>query len=81
MIALIKLLAQAKKLNASCRNVMSREDLQKFIKDTIIKYKETIFSVDAPVSTECLNELQKQQIISEIMYRKKLLEDTVRNLI
>ena len=57
---------------------MSTEDLQKAIKGTIIKYKEIIFGVDTPVCTECLNELRKQQVINEVLYRKKLLGDTVR---
>ena len=57
---------------------MSTEDLQKAIKGTIIKYKEIIFGVDTPVCAECLNELRKQQVINEVLYRKKLLGDTVR---
>ena len=36
---LSKLLQDAKVLNIRCRNLMSKEHLQKSIKDTIIKYK------------------------------------------
>lgn len=35
---------------------MSGEDLQKVIKDTIVKYKENVFGVDSPKYTDCLNE-------------------------
>ena len=45
MITLTKLLTQVKELNFPRRNVMSREDLQKSIKDTITKYKEIIFGL------------------------------------
>ena len=51
---------------------MSREDLQKAIKDTIIKYKEIIFGVDTPICTKCINQLRNQQTINEIVYRKIL---------
>lgn len=68
---LAKLLAQAKELNVQSQ--------KKDIKCTIIKYKEVIFGVDTPIYTECLNRLQKQQVIDEIVYRKKI-EITVRYL-
>ena len=66
MITLKKLLSQAKYLNASQRNVISQEDLQKAINDTIMKYNEIIFGVDTPICIESLNEIQNQQIINEI---------------
>lgn len=53
---------------------------KKAIKDTIIEYKDIIFGVDSAISTESLNELRKQQVKNETVYRKKLLEDTVRKL-
>ena len=37
-------------------------DLQKAIKDTIIKYKEINFGIDSPICLECSNEPQKQQL-------------------
>ena len=53
---------------------------KKAIKDIIIEYKDIIFGVDSAISTESLNELRKQQVNNETVYRKKLLEDTVRKL-
>ena len=41
-----KFLTKVKELNFPRRNVMSREDLQKSIKDTITNYKEIIFGLD-----------------------------------
>ena len=55
MSILSKLLQEAKDLNIPSRNLMSRVDLQKAIKDTFIKYKETIFGKDSPICTKCLN--------------------------
>ena len=51
---------------------MSR-DLQKVIKDTIIKYKEIIFGADSPIYIyiEYLNKLRKQQALEEKVYGKK----------
>ena len=46
---------------------MSRENLQKAIKDTIIKYKEIIFGVDSPICIECLNEIRKEQVVDKRM--------------
>ena len=80
MIVLKRLLTQTIELNVSCRNVMSRQDLQKVIKDAIIKYKKIIFGVDNPICIECLSELLKLQVIDKIVYRKKLLEDTLMKL-
>ena len=59
---------------------MSKVNLQEAIKGTIIKCKKILLVVGIPVCTECLNELCKQQVIDEIVYRKKLLEDKVRKL-
>lgn len=49
---------------------MSKDDLQKAIKDTITKYKEII------VGVECLNERQNQHVIQEVSFMK----DTVMKL-
>ena len=38
------------------------------------------FGVDTPVCTKWLNELRKQHVINELVYRKKLLENTIRKL-
>ena len=43
----------------------TKQELEKAIKDTIIKYKEIIFGVDSPISIKCLDELRKQQVINE----------------
>lgn len=55
------LLQEAKELNKTRWNLMGR-DLQKAIKDTIIKYKEINFGIDSPICLECSNEPQKQQL-------------------
>ena len=59
---------------------MSKEDLQKAIKDTIIKYKEIIFNAESTICTKSLNELRKQQLIDERVYNQKLMKDTMRKL-
>ena len=59
---------------------MTKDDLQETIKETIMKYKKIISGADTPVWTECLNELQKQQVFDEVVYRKKLLEITASML-
>ena len=74
---MLNLLLKAKELNIPRQNLTSREDLQKSSKDTIVKYKEITFGVDSVICIEWLNKLQKQQIIDEIVHRRKLMEDTV----
>ena len=59
---------------------MSREDLKRVIKDTIIKYKKITFGVDSPISIKCLDELRKQQVIDKKAYDQKLMDDAVRKL-
>ena len=59
---------------------MGREHLQKAIKCSILKHKEIIFGVNSAICLECRNQFQKQQVIDEIVFRKKLMEDTVRKL-
>ena len=75
-----KLLQEEKKLNIPRLNLIYKDDLEKTIKDTIIKYKEIIFCVDSPIFIECLSELRKQQVIDEIVYQEIFMEDTVRKL-
>ena len=59
MNTLTNFLPQVKDLNNPRWNLNSRKDLQKSIKDTIVKYEEIIFIVDTPISIKFLNELQK----------------------
>ena len=58
----------------------TREELEESIKDTITKYKDTIFGSDTPICMACLDELRKQQVIDLKIYDQKLMEDTVRKL-
>ena len=46
---------------------MSKEELEKAIKDTFIKYKEIISGLDSPICIKCLDELRKQQVIDKKM--------------
>ena len=57
-----------------------KEELEEAIKDTITKYKEIIFGSGTPTCMACLEELQKQQIIDQKVYDRKLMEDTIRTL-
>ena len=56
MATLTKLLVQVNELNVPRRNIMSRKDLQKVIKDTVINDKEIVFGADNTICTECLHE-------------------------
>ena len=70
------MLEKAKELNIPRQNCMkSEEELEKAIKDTVIKYKEIIFGKDSPNCMECLDELRKQHVIYQ-----KLMDDTIRKL-
>ena len=60
-MTLTKLLAQARKLNVPCRNVITRDDLQKAIRDIIMEYKEIIFGVDPPICRDFLNGLKSSK--------------------
>ena len=55
MSALSKLLQKAEELNIPCQNLISREDFERPVKDTIIRNNN-------PICTKYLNELKKQQI-------------------
>ena len=73
-----KLRERAKELNIPCRHKMSREELEKAIKDTTLKYKELIFTSDV-VCKDCLNELRKQDMVDKYQHAKKLMEQTIRD--
>ena len=63
------------------RNCMkTQEELEKVIKDTIIKYQEIIFGADSPICMKCLDEIRKQQVIDKRVYDQSLMDDTVRKL-
>ena len=73
-----KLLKESKELNIPRRNLVSKDKLEKAIKDTIIRYKDIIFDVDSPMCIKCLYELLKGQVIDEKVYDLKLMNDPVR---
>ena len=57
------LLEKAKELNIPRRNCMKKlEELEKAIKGTITRYKESIFGADSPICIKFLDELRKQQV-------------------
>ena len=59
------MLQEAKELNIPRRNcVKTKQELEKAIKDTIIRYKEIVFGADSPICMKCLDELRKQQVIN-----------------
>ena len=55
MTTLSKLLQQANELNIPHWNLMTKEDLQKAIKEIIVKYKEIVLGVNGPICMECLD--------------------------
>ena len=73
------LLELAKKLNISRRNcIITKEELEEAIKDTITRYKDIVFGSDTPSCMACLEEVQRQQVIDQHVYDQKLMEDTMR---
>ena len=58
----------------------TKQELEKPIKDIILKYKDIIFGVDSLACVTCLVELRKQQVIDEEVYDQKLIGDAVRKL-
>ena len=73
------LVKKAKDLNIPRQKCMkTKEELEKAIKDTIIKYKEIIFGADSPICMKCLDELQREHVIDKKEYEQKLIDDTVR---
>ena len=61
----MKLLPEGKDLNIPQWNLLSKEDVQKATKGTIIKYKEIIIGVNCPICIRCMDELKKQQVIDD----------------
>ena len=60
--------------------MITKEELEEAIKDTITGCKKIIFGSDNPACMVCLDELRKQQIIDQKIYDQNLMEDTVRKL-
>ena len=58
----------------------TKQELEKAIKDTIIRYKEIIFGADNSICKKCLDELWKQQVINEKVYDQKLMDDAIMKL-
>ena len=61
----MKLLPEGKDLNIPQWNLLSKEDVQKATKGTIIKYEEIIIGVNCPICIRCMDELKKQQVIDD----------------
>ena len=75
------LLQKTKELNKPRRNCMkTKQELEKAIKDTIIRFKEVIFGADSPICIKYLDELQKQQVIGEKVYDQRLMDPAIRIL-
>ena len=70
------LLVKAEELNVTRQNCMkTKKELEKTIKETIIKYKEIIFGVKNPICLKYFDELQKKQVLGEsFRIQKDLLE-------
>ena len=70
------LLVKAEELNVPRQNCMkTKKELEKTIKETIIKYKEIIFGVKNPICLKYFDELQKKQVLGEsFRIQKDLLE-------
>ena len=58
----------------------TKQELEKAIKDAIIRYKEITFGADNPICKKCLDELWKQQVINEKVYDQKLMDDAIMKL-
>ena len=67
---------KAEELNVPRQNCMkTKKELEKTIKETIIKYKEIIFGVKNPICLKYFDELQKKQVLGEsFRIQKDLLE-------
>ena len=72
----MNLLVKAEELNVPRQNCMkTKKELEKTIKETIIKYKEIIFGVKNPICLKYFDELQKKQVLGEsFRIQKDLLE-------
>ena len=58
----------------------TEKELEKAIKDSIIKYKEIMFSVESRICTKCQYKIQKQDKFDEIVYRKKSLKNILKKM-
>lgn len=68
--ALSKLLEEVKELNIPRRNCMKvKQELEKAIAETQLKYKGIFSRNDASIYTEFLNQLEKQQVIDKRMHK------------
>ena len=76
------LLVKAEELNVPRQNCMkTKKELEKTIKETIIKYKEIIFGVKNPICLKYFDELQKKQVLGEsFRIQKDLLEALSRKV-
>ena len=57
-----------------------KEELEEGIKDTIKKYKDTIFGAVNLACMACLSELRRKQVLDKKVYDQKLIADTLRKL-
>lgn len=60
---------EAKQSNIPHRNLMPIKNLQKAMKDTIIKYKSIIFVEYSSTCLKCLDESKTQVIDNEAYYK------------
>ena len=68
--ALPELLEEAMQLNIPRRNCMKvKQELEKAIAETQLKYKGIFSRNDASIYTEFLNQLEKQQVIDKRMHK------------
>ena len=75
------MLQETKELNIPRRNLISKEDRRKAIKNTIIKYKEIVFGVNSPICIKYLDELRKHHMIGKKVYDQKLMHDAEKKLV
>ena len=59
---------------------MSKKDLQKVIKDIIIKYKDIIFSLYSTICIKSLDKVNKQQVTNDKAYDQNLKDDAMKKL-
>ena len=60
--------------------MITKEELEEAINDTIIRHKKIIFGSGTPACMGCQDELQSQQVIDQKLYDQKLMEDMMRKL-
>ena len=67
------LLVKAEELNVPRQNCMkTKKELEKTIKETIIKYKEIIFGVKNPICLKYFDELQRSKYLGSLLGYKKI---------